>query len=237
MKCAIVDERISDKCERALKMRGFFLIKLPPAKKLSLPMASHADMLIFSHGDTLIASADYCSDYPHVFSDIREFLPNIKMRFSSDVFAPEYPMDRIFNSLVIGNDIFIKPEHISSAVTEYAREVGLNTVRVNQGYPACTVLAFGNNAITADRGMAKALSEHGVSVSLISDGDILLPPYEYGFIGGAAGVYKKEVFFLGSLPSHKDFEKINEAILSAGYTPVSLSDEKLSDLGGIIFLD
>ena len=33
------------------------------------------------------------------------------------------------------------------------------------------------------------------------------------------------------------FKKINEAILNAGYTAVSLSDEDLSDLGGIIFLD
>lgn len=237
MKCALVDERISEKCERALAKRGFFVIKLPPAKNLGQAMASHADMLLFSSGNTVISSAEYAAENPHIFSDIREFSRNAEMRFSSDIFSPEYPRDRIFNALVIENDIFIKPEHISDAILEYAKEKEFNIVRVNQGYPACTTLAFGKNAITSDKGMAKALSDRGIRVTLIENGDIKLPPYEYGFIGGAAGVYKNEIFFFGNISHHRDFKKINEAISNAGYTPVSLSDEELSDLGGIIFLD
>lgn len=237
MKCAIVDERISSLCEQTLIRLGFSLIKLPPSKKLPAPMASHADMLLFSNEKRIIASAEYFHDNRDVFSDIRRLSPNTEIHLSSNSFGNKYPHDRIFNSLVIKNDIFMKAVGISESIIEYANEKGLNIVKVNQGYPACTTLAFGGSAITSDEGMAKALSERGVKVTLISNGDISLPPYEYGFIGGAAGVYKKEIFFLGNVTRHRDYEKIDAAIRYEGYTHISLSDEGLSDLGKIIFLD
>ena len=114
---------------------------------------------------------------------------------------------------------------------------GLTSVNVKQGYPACTALAFGNSAITADRGMMAALTSREIKTTLISTADISLPPYEYGFIGGAAGVYKNEVYFLGDVHAHRDSEVIRQAITEAGYLPVSLSDEPLADLGRIIFID
>ena len=74
-------------------------------------------------------------------------------------------------------------------------------------------------------------------VWLPDSGDILLPPHEYGFIGGAAGVFRDNVYFIGSIERHRDFHKIDAAIRAEGYTPVSLSDGPLTDLGRIIFID
>ena len=82
--------------------------------------------------------------------------------------------------------------------------------------------------------MAITLEKNGVNVTLISNGGISLPPYDYGFIGGASGVIGKNVFFFGDISKHPDCKKICSAIENAGYTPVSLSDEELTDLGGII---
>ena len=72
---------------------------------------------------------------------------------------------------------------------------------------------------------------------IIENGDISLPPYEYGFIGGAAGVYKNEVYFLGDISLHRSAKKICDAIRAEGFEPVSLSSEPLSDLGRILFID
>ena len=132
--------------------------------------------------------------------------------------------------------IFCKSDTVSKAIIRLAERQRLEICHVKQGYPACTTLAFGNNAITADAGMADALSRKGVKVTLINNGDISLPPYEYGFIGGASAVYENKVYFLGDLSTHRDGVKIRSAIESAGYKVISLSDEPLSDLGGIIFL-
>ena len=109
-------------------------------------------------------------------------------------------------------------------------------MNTKQGYPACSVLHFGNSAITADRGLAQVLSENGIKVTLIRPGYISLPPYEYGFIGGASGVVDKNVYFFGDLSTHPDCEIIRKAVIAEGYAPISLSDEKLADFGGIIAL-
>jgi hypothetical protein len=111
-------------------------------------------------------------------------------------------------------------------------------VDVAQGYPACTVLKLSDGAaVTADRGMAKVLSEHGIRVYLIEDGGIALPPYEYGFIGGSAGVHDGVVYFLGDVSRHPSYAAILAALECEGLRHVSLSGGALVDLGGILFAD
>jgi len=233
----LVDERISQKCERALLLRGARIIKLPAAKGLPAPMASHPDMLLFLHENRIITSAEYCERYPYIFTDIRELSRGAEFTFTEDSYGDKYPYDAIFNALTVGNRIFLKSDTASGAVISYAKSRGLEIISTKQGYPACTVLAFGGSAITSDPGMARQLSDSGIKVTLIGNGDIALPPYEYGFIGGAAGVYKKDVYFLGDISSHRDGAKICDAVRDAGFTPISLSDEPLADLGRILFID
>ena len=237
MKCAIVDQRISQGCERGLLKRGFEVIKLPKSKFLSTPLCSHADMLMFCHAKTIITGAEYCDTAPYVFQDIRMYSPNTEITFCSEIQKPVYPYDAIFNALVINNKLFAKTDTVSRTVLEYAKHNGLEIINVKQGYPACTTLAFGNSAITQDRGMAKILSENNINVTLINEGFIKLVPYEYGFIGGCSGIYGNEVYFCGNIRLHKDADLIEKALAKEGFCAVSLSDEELCDIGRIIFLD
>lgn len=238
MTLAIVDCRISEACERALMLRGFRVIKMPSDKRLSAAVASHPDMLMLSHGKRIIANAEYCDTGAYVFTDIREACPNVSITFSDEEIASEYPRDAIYNALIMGDKMFCREATVSRAVIEYANERGIKVINVKQGYPACTVLALSDRAaITADCGMARALSENGIDVTLIENGDIALSPHEYGFIGGAAGVHCGRVYFLGNLDTHRNAETIKAACDAAKIAPVSLSDEKLVDLGRIIFIE
>ena len=238
MKICIVDERMPPSAKRQLSIAGFYIIEAAASKKLPAPLASHPDMLFFFHGKTLISSAEYCEENPFIFEDLTRLIPGLTLRLTNDVFGAKYPHDAIFNALVIGNKIFLKEDSISSAVLEYAKMAGLEICNTKQGYPACTTLACSeNSAVTADEGMAKSLREHGVEVTLISNGDISLPPYEYGFIGGASGVFKDKVYFIGDLKLHRDFQKIDKALKDSGKKAISLSNAPLIDLGRIIFID
>lgn len=237
MICALVDERIDDASERALTLRGFRVIRLPASKRLSAPVASHPDMLTFYYKNRIITSAEYCESAPYVFSDVRELLPHISISFTDESFEPVYPRDAIFNALAAGKYLFCKSDTVSKSVLDYARECDLTVVNTKQGYPACTAVAFDNSAITADLGMAKTLSSAGIKVTVISRGNIELPPYEYGFIGGAAGVFGNTVYFLGNLDTHPDSDMIRSAIEAEGFSAVSLSSGPLRDLGRIIFID
>ena len=237
MKAVIVDERISDECARGLMMRGFMPIRLPRDPNLGEAVASHPDTVLFRLGDEIFTTADYCDSAAYVFSDIREYAPHIKINFTSDVRGAKYPEDCCMNALVMGKRIFARTDTLSDGIKRAAAEKGYDLIHTKQGYPACTVLAIDeNHAITADRGMAGVLQDHGIEVTVIREGHISLPPHEYGFIGGGCGVADGKVYFFGDLRSHPDAAVIETSIKDAGFEAVSLSKEPLRDLGGMIFL-
>ena len=236
MRIILVDERVSETIERSLYKLGVRPVRLPNDPCLGEAVRSHPDTLIFHHDKILITTADYCDAAAYVFSDIREMTEDVKISFTSDVRGCKYPLDCRMNALVIGNRIFCNDKYVSEAIIEYANKNGLKVIHTNQGYPACTTLAFGNNAITADRGMAKTLQNEGVNVLLITAGQIALPPHEYGFIGGASVVIGRKVCFYGDIKRHPDGEAIISFIGESGFEAMSLSDEPLVDFGGGIVL-
>ena len=236
MKILLIDNRISVDCERSLIKSGFNLVKLPPDPDLGEAVSSHPDTLLFYAEGEIITTADYCDRAAYVFSDLRELLPQTKLTFTSDKRGKKYPCDAIMNALVIDKKIYANLNYISPAIKELAERERFELIHVNQGYPACSVLAFGKAAITADKGIAEVLEKCGIKVTLIRSGHISLPPYDYGFIGGASFKDESKVYFFGDLSSHPDCNLIKDALKSEGYTAVSLSNEPLSDFGGALVL-
>ena len=236
MRIVLVDERISEKIERSLLKAGLQPIRLPKDACLGEAVRSHPDTLLFHHEGQIITTADYCDGAAYIFSDIRGLCPRVKISFSSDERSGKYPKDCILNALVIGKRIFCKADTVSESIRQFAKRREYEIIHTNQGYPACSLLSFGNAAITADKGLGALLSENGIKVTLIREGHISLPPYEYGFIGGASGVVGKKVYFFGDISSHPDGDIICKAIMAEGYIPRSLGDGPLCDLGGIIAL-
>ncbi len=238
MKIAIVDCRMDAKTKKQLLLEGFYILETVPSEKLSAALASHPDMLMFKDCDTLITSGEYGEAASCFFEDLSRYKRGLHMQFTDDIPAEKYPFDALFNALVIGGKIFLKIDSASKAITDYAIRRGLKIINVKQGYPACTVLPLGENAaITADRGMARVMTENGIRVTLIDEGHISLPPYEYGFIGGAAGVFHDKVYFIGDYKTHPSYELIKRACLAEGLTPISLSAHPLCDLGRILFFE
>ena len=161
-----------------------------------------------------------------------------RFTFTADEVRPTYPHDVHLNALRMGNKLFCRVESASTTLLASAEKNGLEIVNVKQGYPACTVLKLSDSAaITSDRGMAAILEKHGIRVTLIEQGDISLPPHEYGFIGGAGEVDGECLYFFGDPKKHRDGEKIITAAEDEGLKVVPLSSGQLRDLGGIIFSD
>ena len=238
MAWALVDCRISEKCERKLNTLGFYTVKLPPSPDLPTAISSHPDTLIFKIENELFTSVTYCDQAAYIFSDLRENFPHLKIHFTSDIFGKTYPNDCPFNALMVGKKILGKSSSLSNKIKEYAALYGYEIVNTNQGYPACTTLKISDSSfVSSDVGMIKKIEECKVKVAKISNSNIILPPYEYGFIGGASGVYKDTVYFFGDISRHCDAQKIEKAIMEENKKIVSLSDEDLQDLGGIIFID
>ena len=240
MKIAIVDSRISPEAERKLLILGYRVITLPPFSRLSEAVASHTDMLIARLGNEFISYADYCEEASYVFSDLTLMTvgAGVRFTFTADDVAPDYPRDVGLNVLKMGNKLFCRVASASGTMLTSAKRLGLEIVDVKQGYPACTVLKLNDSAaITADRGMADILQKHGIRVTLIESGDVSLPPYEYGFIGGAGEVDEGKLYFFGDPKTHRDSDRIIATAEAEGLTVVPLSGGALRDLGGILFTE
>lgn len=235
MKIVLVSENISPKMERTLRLFGYEPFLLPSLDLLPKAIRSHPDTLIFRHEDTLVTSADYCERAGYVFSDIREWT-DIIIKVSSDEPGDKYPDDCIYNALATDKYLFCRRAGVSQAILSLAEERGLTVVNVKQGYPACSACAYNGTMISSDEGLLLAAQGVGLRTFKIQAGHISLPPYEYGFIGGASGIADGRLYFFGDYKAHPSASVIEDGARSMGLEPVSLSDEPLADLGGMIFL-
>lgn len=238
MTLALVDERIDDGVSSALSERGFSVIKLPRCTRLPEAIAAHPDSLVARVGDTLLVEGEYLSHNRDLFELVRAHAPYMNIKEVTRPLGSRYPDDCALNALMLGGRLYARRESLADEILCEAVTHGLDVVSVKQGYPACATLALGDRAaITADRGLARVFCERGIDVLTVDDGGIKLPPYEYGFIGGASGVYRDTVYFLGDVSSHPSAEAICEFCMAKGFRVVSLSGAALSDLGGILFID
>ncbi len=231
MKYAVISSKATKKCTDALCSLGYCILPLPPFDRLSEPVNTHADMLFFSHKKTIITHRDYLLTSKDVFDTLCSEC-GFSLALTDDDIRPDYPCDITFNAIALNGVLYSNTRFTSRFIADLFSE----KVTVKQGYTACSTLALSDTGvITADRSLASAYAEHGISVTLIKNGSISLPPYDCGFIGGASGVDGNTVFFSGDINSHEDANTIKSAIEQNGMKHISLSDEPLFDVGGIRF--
>ena len=89
--------------------------------------------------------------------------------------------------------------------------------------------------ITSDEGIYKEVIKYGIDCLLKEKGHIDLFELNYWFIGGCSFLLSSnELVFLGNIRNHPDYDKIVDFVESKNKKLVSLSDDKLLDLGSVI---
>lgn len=164
---------------------------------------------------------------------------------------PSYPGNIIYNAVCTGkyfihNLKYTDPQLLSAAGKWKSSRCGsageLITVDVPQGYTRCCCLPVDDTSfITSDNGIARALSAAGADVLTIEQGHILLPDFDYGFIGGCAGHIlipgsRRAILFNGDVASHPDGKKILSFIRQRNITTVYFHEYPLTDIGSILAL-
>ena len=231
----LVSSEMPDPMRRRLEEEvcgEYEVLYLPPDPALPAPIAPHPDMIAFALGDTVVMPEEYLKTYPGIAEQIKE-KTGAEPVGSRAKRGRNYPDDIALNCAVAGNALFCLTAHAAPEVKAIAERGGFRLVNVKQGYAACSCLTGDGFFITADPSLAAAAREEGLDPLVISAGNISLPGYGTGFIGGASGVAGRRVFFFGDLFSHPDGGAIADLISSAGYGIVCLGDGPLIDLGGI----
>ncbi len=209
-----VTETLSDKFE---------IRKLPPCPELDGPVSTHADMLLGVLDGRIVVTRSY-------FEENKELFSGCGVIITDEHHEKKYPSDVLFNFIDAGDTAVGYEKALTKAVNK-------PVVNVKQGYTRCSTLIFGKCAVSADAGILSALSASGYETLEISAGNIVLPGYGYGFIGGASFCADGEVYFFGSLSYHPDGEKIRAFLYARGADIKELSPGPLTDHGGAVILD
>ena len=231
---AVIDERLPMACRASLCRLGFSLLLLPPFPRLSPPVASHPDMLLLRVRDTLFCHREYYAIAPKEIGQILR-ASGLSLCLTDDTVGEVYPTDVALNFVFTGNHLLGKTEVLSKRVKKYAETHHISLLSVNQGYAKCSSVILDGALITADTGIASTATSIGLDALVVSEGGVSLPPYPYGFLGGASGVFGKTVFFCGDICTHRDGVQIEAFCRKHGYDVVSLSAEPLFDGGSILF--
>lgn len=204
-------EKLSEKYE---------IRKLPPCDDLAGPVSKHADMLTGVLDGRLIVTRSYYEKNAALFSDCDPLI-------TDERHGGKYPADILLNFIDTKNAVI----GYKKAITKLINKPVIN---VKQGYTRCSTLICRDFAVSADKGILSALSSLGYDTLQISPGHIVLPGYDFGFIGGASFADGDTVNFFGSLSYHPDGEKIRAFIEKRGVNMIELSDDPLTDYGGAV---
>lgn len=224
----------SSQCEyinKALAERDIWQLETQCCNDIDEPVNRHADMLMcyFGNGQAVCHQSQN-----KLMGELTKL--GLKINVGKAKLKKKYPHDIAYDYLLTEKYGFGNLKHTDKEILKYCTENEIKTVDVKQGYAKCSCLVIdGNSIITADTAIAKAAEQCGIDVLLISPGQIDLPGYDYGFIGGCAGYIAKDtIAFTGDISCHSDFAEIDEFITKRNKKYICLSQNRLIDIGGII---
>ena len=192
----------------------------------------HADLQCLIINDTAFVAED-CSALKKVLSS----------RYTTVSCAKDirgrYPKNVALNAVLLEKYIICKIDSLDPAIREYCARQGYTIVNVRQGYTKCSCAVVGDHAIiTADKGIYNSLRElNKISVLLIGEGSVRMDGTTYGFIGGASGYnpVNNTIYFCGNILRHPDGDRIISFCNDHSVKAISLTEEELIDIGGMIF--
>ncbi|MCQ2436429.1 MAG: hypothetical protein MJ101_05960 [Clostridia bacterium] len=221
----LISELLPDVCAAALSEYGE-CVRLNGSAVLPMPVRYHPDMLAATVGSTVFVGADN-EKTAQALSRM-----GIDCRMCAAKTGISYPYDAILNILDLGTHLFCREKSVCPETVGCAREAGRIIVPVAQGYTACSTATVGGGIITSDAGIYAAACKNGIDALLISPGGIDLPPYEYGFIGGACCETDDALIFFGDIKKHRDHGAISDFCRAHGKDCRSVGDFALTDFGG-----
>lgn len=219
----------ADKAIASLHSSGIKTYIIEKNELLPEPIRSHADCQLLHLCDNRILTSD-----EHLCAG--ELQEKFLLSVIGDKLGNKYPNDVRLNCKIVGNNIFLNRKTISSQVLDFAEFSGLNIININQGYAGCSICAINESAIiTDDISIFTAAQNFLNEVLLISKGSIRLKGYGYGFIGGCCGkLSPNKLAVNGKIETHNDKYKIIDFCSKHNVEIFELTDEVLTDIGGII---
>lgn len=227
-KTLIVSPLMPADCRQTLVSMGFILAFSPALDGVQESVKYHPDMQLVKGNGVWICAPQVFDYYKQIFDKCC-----LKLICGGSTLGCDYPHDIAYNAAVIGDFAIHNFKYTDSV---FAENTQCAKISVAQGYTKCNLCIVSDNAaITSDNGIYRALSDKNIDVLKIDAGNIILPGYDYGFIGGASGLIDDGTLaFCGNLNLHPQGELIKKFCANHGVSAISLGNAPLMDIGTII---
>lgn len=219
--------------EYCLSSYGVECIKTEPVRELPPALSRHTDIQLVNPVEGVVVYAPGTSQeaLTALKASGYELVPG------ETVLTGVYPGDIAYNSAIVGDKAFLHPRYTDRKVLDLLIKNKIRIIPVKQGYAKCSVLILTEEAIvTADPSIHQAALNEGLDSLLIPpQHSIVLKGYNYGFIGGTAGLISSGLMvFFGDYHRLDSWEAIGLHLEKYGIKPLALSNENPVDLGGLI---
>lgn len=204
-------------------------IEIPKNPLLPKPVQTHADLQVLHLKQNSILLPN-----EHLF--MGELKEKFNLILSGSELGNCYPNDVPLNCKLLGNKLICNIKTVAKEILEFAETEQLTVINVNQGYSGCSICVIDENCIiTDDIGIFAAAQNFLNDTLLIEKDSIRLEGYNYGFIGGCCGkISKNKLAVNGRIESHNNYKDIIDLCSRKQVEILELSDEVLTDIGGIL---
>lgn len=209
-----VSKYINTQVEKYIKSLGHSITKIENATTVLEPLACHSDMFMCKMG---------AAPESVVFHGMAAKL------------SPKYPDDVRYNAVSTGKYFIHNTAFTDRELLRLSKALSQTLINVRQGYTKCsTVVVDEDSIITYDKAIAMPALNAGLNVLLTKPGQVELPGFNEGFLGGCSGRIDDEIIFHGNLSAHSDFKKIVDFIEKRNLKCKWFEDFPLTDIGSII---
>lgn len=216
---------------RSVEALGVEVVRTGPCPGLPEPVAYHGDLQVCHLGGAELLLEPRA---PGLMAGLTR--RSFRCRGVSRPAGSVYPEDVRLGMLLLAPFCFGEMGAAAAEAVDFLRQRDWELVHSRQGYARCSVAVAGEGGcITADPTLYGLLRERGVDCLRIAPGDIRLPGYDTGFLGGCCGLLAPDrMAFTGSLARYREGERVADWLRKRGIAPVFLSDGPLIDIGGIL---
>ncbi|WP_297134699.1 DUF6873 family GME fold protein [Terrisporobacter sp.] len=229
---ALVDKRITIDMKNKLNNLNINIIESSPCIETYDAISCHPDVTLLKINDNNIIVA------PNVYDYYSEKLVPLGFNIikGNSFIKNKYPYNIGYNVAIFGKYAIHNFKYTDKKILEFLDKNNFIKINVKQGYCKCSICIVDESSIiTSDEGIYKEVMKHDIDCLLIEKGHIDLFDLNYGFIGGCSGLISKDdLMFFGDISKHPNYNEIKKFIESKNKNIISLSTEKLLDLGSLI---
>lgn len=213
-----------------LENEGFNIIKTAENENILKPLCAHADILVHRlPDDTIVVDRDNFGYYENL-------LAGFNLLKSENSLDAAYPLDISLNGVCFKNYFIHNLKYTDANLLDFYSKNGYKLIDVRQGYTKCNIAVGNDCLITSDVDIYEKMKDEGEEILLIHHKEIVLPGFNYGFIGGTSGLFEDTLYFTGDIKKHSSGEEIVDFLDRNGQKFKILSEDRLLDIGSIFFL-